>query len=281
VHRGFLAGLEHDLLQLGRQAGELLLVDVQGRQVALVLGLRDEFSRLVVLVGLDHREAVLGSVQHAGLQRLVHLAEVHRRRDGAEGLPHLDLDGVVLHADLHAFQVVGTANRALAAVDVAHAGGIEGHELDAEVLAGDEALDLLGELRIVHHALEMGEVLEEIGDAEKSELRDECRGVGRVGADHVDRAQAQALHHGHFRAELRRGEHIDADAAFRALLDELLEHLVAFVIHASGRLVVASAQPEVLSADSEAKDSRYQQSGDANHGVPPLNGNRDLIYHMK
>jgi hypothetical protein len=91
--------------------------------------------------------------------------------------------------------------------------------------AGDHLLDLLGELRIVHHALEVGEVLEEIGDAEQAELRDEGRGVGRVGADHVDRAQAQPL-------------------------DQLLEHLVAFVIHASERLVVAGAQPEILRSNA-------------------------------
>ena len=149
-------------MQVGRQAVELAFVDEQQRDRALVLGENDGLGRLVVAIGLDDRERVLGGIEHAGLQRLIDLAEIHRRRDRAEGRPDLRLDRVVHHADLGAFQLLRRRGGALARVDVAHAGRIVADDFDAEILARDQRLDALLELRIVEHALVVIAVLEQI-----------------------------------------------------------------------------------------------------------------------
>ena len=104
----------------------------------------------------------------------------------------------------------------------------------------------LDELRIVDDALEVRQILEQVGDAEQAELGNHGRGIGDVGADDVDRAEAHALDHRDLGAKLRGGEDIDADLPLAALLDELLEHLVALVVHAAEGLVVAHPQADFL-----------------------------------
>src|SRR5690606_9438083 len=75
-----------------------------------VLGEREVFRDLVVIVGDVSWRIVLSTVDDAGLERAIELAEAHRDGVYSHRVQRIHKNGIAYHADLEADQIFGHAN---------------------------------------------------------------------------------------------------------------------------------------------------------------------------
>ena len=171
---------------------------------------RVDLADLAVLAGGQGRFVVLGAVDDAGLQRGVDIAVGHGDRDAAEVAHHIGLALHILHADLQALQVCRGADGLILRVEGTCAGGVVGQR-DKAVVAGreEEVLHLLG----VHDVVEVGGVIEDIGQAEGIERFVVGGQAGGRDFRHGDNTRLQLLEVFVLAAKLAVGEDLDLDAA--------------------------------------------------------------------
>jgi len=163
--------------------------DVEADQVARLHGV---LLHLVQIAGKDRGQRVLLSVDHAELERHEHVGEGDWRDVGAEGLPSLDVDLQLRHAQLHALEVFGRENPARGGREIARSAVPGLHQAHPRALAHDGA-QLVAD-RPVPDPLQMGVVAPEEVHLEDAVLRRVPAEDRQAGHDHVGAAEAQALH---------------------------------------------------------------------------------------
>eukprot|EP00906_Rhabdomonas_costata_P034809 RCo048960 len=221
---GVAGGLFHGVFQLaadiGRQAVPELLVDDDGVAQIAMLGQGQVLLHFVHLLGVQVGNRVLGTIDNAGLQRLIDFREGHHLRHGAEGA-HLFLKHLGrLDAHLLALQVGRRLDRAVCregletVVPVGETADALGFQLGQQLLA-DGAVGHLAQVVVV--AEDEGQVEDfEFLHAERAEL-------GQRRGEHLHGAQLQGLHFFLVLVQGRVGIHLDLDLAtgqFRRLLGE-------------------------------------------------------------
>ncbi len=189
-----------------------------------MLGEGVELRRLVELAGDDGRRVVLETVEHAGLQRGIDLAERHRRRRRAHQPQALGDHRVGQGADLLAGKAGGIGDRGFAhdaarAEIIGPADDMRGGALQQHVLHG-LAGAAVERARLMLVALED---VAEIGDAPGGHQIGPDRGAG----DHqIDDAELDRVGDVDLLAELVVGEELDGDLLVELHRLQLLDELV-------------------------------------------------------
>ena len=231
-------------------------------------------GRLVVLVRLDDRQAVLGRVEHAGLQRLVDLAEVHRRRDRAEGVPDLrPRPGCSGRGSSRPSGRRGWPPSPCGCRCCARRPRRSRSRLMPRFLLATISSMRLANFGSLTTRSKCGEVLEQVGDAEQPQLRHErsrrCGALAQITSIEPRRTPSTIATS---EPSCAAGKTSTLMRPLRPLLDQLPEHLVAFVVHAADRLVVAHPQRDLLcgrAPGGQRERRRRNDCGKALHEIPP------------
>ena len=160
--------------------------------------------------GGERRPVVLGAVDGAVAQRLVHLAEFHRRGVAAQGFDHRHGHVGILHPDAHSVQVLRTRNRLLGRIHRPLAGIVEGQADQAVGLHRRQ--DLLAD-RAVQHPVVVLAGAEDERQRQHRRLFDDVVQHRQVQAVEVDGAEHGLLQRVAFLAKLGARVHLDAEAA--------------------------------------------------------------------
>ena len=275
---GDLVGRRLDpALLLGGQARPRLVADPDQAVVGLVLGHRQDRRHFVVLVHQVDVDAVLGGVDHAGLQRGVDVAERHVHGLRAIGGEHRVLGRRRLDADLHALDVLDLLDLALA-VDIAQAE--RGHRQHMGALHGivDHLAHRLDDGRIGHRLDQMVFRAEQEVQRHHAGLRRQGGGIGRRADAEFDVARFHELQDLRLLAELGAGILVDQHRALAEFLQLVGEHVADDAV--AGRVGLVVGELVVLGLGvgggrGERQAGRQEQGGrDAaqkrfGHGVSP------------
>src|SRR6266851_6827756 len=262
------------ILRVGREPIPPLLARERRRRPEQVLRQGEILLDLVELVAQDDLGGVLLAVEHAGLERRVHLREVHGRGLGAEGLKRLQVSLLGRHADLQALEVVGSLDRALAVGEVPPGAPPPGLGEGLESLAGQLALQL-GVGGTVEILLRLFVGREEVGDVEQAHPR---RDVGDLADDrHLDGPDPQPLEERLVAAELTGGIELVVDGSGQPPGQRFAEALPA-PVHAVlvARLVGGDLEDDLRGVGPSRHDGSGARGGERREQMTPADSNARL-----
>ena len=178
-----------------------------------MLGHREIFGHLIMVLRHERWRIVLGAVDHACLHRAEDLVEAEGYAIAAQRVHGVDEQRIAHHADLEALEVGNGPDRPLVVVDVARAGVHPAQRDQAGLLVrGNLRQQFVADLAVDHLLHMLGVTEDERHVEDVDVVHDGADGADRNTGD-LERAELGLLDHFLFAAKLHRGEHLDRQPA--------------------------------------------------------------------